>query len=893
MLSYRNDLSDHSPIVNEIPSVLFELQNRVAGISFSFVSNVVESEFELSPEILIKDIGIFLGLMPAQYRNSFLLTAQLSLQNFTQWNWEGCFELPSGKKKWVQGIANPVNTDQHGASLVGVFNDITALKHVDELLKETSMLTNSGIWEYDLNTKEIYYSEEVARIHGAEPNRKPDVESILNRYNPEARQVLTSAVENAVKTGAPWDIEIPLSTAKGNNIWVRIIGKVIFENNRATKLYGVLQDNTKNRLADEKLRVIFEYSTDAHLLFGKDGIVDCNNAALTMIGCKSKAELLSHHPADFSPEYQPDGRRSDEKSIEMDRLGYEKGYQRFEWLHKRLNGETFPVLVTINPVTIDRKRMLLVVWHDITEQKRAGELIKRNEAMLSETQELTHCGSWEADLLTGKNYWSAETFRIFGLEPSEKGPGTLTFGRMIHPEDMELYKSQVKNAIKNVQVSNFDLRISLPDKQVRYINAKVKPYVNEYGKVIKIYGAIVDITDRKIAEQELITAKELAENAGNAKAQFLSTMSHEIRTPMNAVIGFTNLLLQKNPTPEQLEYLKVLKFSGDNLLVLINDILDFSKIEEGKIEFEMIDFSVEDLLDNIRLAFIHRANEQGLQLKLIIDKDLSDAVVGDPTRLAQILSNLVTNAIKFTSEGKITVSALLKNKDEANTQIDFEVADTGIGIAEDKIEYIFERFTQASADTTRKYGGTGLGLTITKRIIELLGGNIQVESKLGKGSTFKFSLLFRNGDNALLKNKKISREQAVKSLKGVKVLLAEDNEINIILVRQFMKLWEVQCDVVKNGLLALEKVQHIDYDMVLMDLQMPEMDGYQAAAAIRELPGDKFKTIPIIALTASAMLDIKDKAFNVGMNDYISKPFDPEELYNKILTYSRDQGNRV
>ncbi|WP_162846956.1 PAS domain-containing hybrid sensor histidine kinase/response regulator [Mucilaginibacter gracilis] len=790
---------------------------------------------------------------------------------------------------WLQGVAthNQVNGD--ATIFNGILHNVTTYKYADEMLAETGKLTKTGAWELDLATMTPYWSEEVYKIHELDPAIRPDLENALSFYLPEGREIIKEAIAKSMSTGEPWDFELPFITAKGKAIWVRSSGKAKFKNGTTTKLYGVFQDITDRKLAEENLRVIFEFSPDAHLLVGAKGILDCNNAAVNLYGCQSKEELLSFHPAIFSPDCQPDGIYSDVKAKEMDRVAYEKGFHQFEWQHKRLNGELFFVLVTLSLVKINHEQVLLAVLHEITAQKKAEEMIRRNEAMLSETQELTHSGSWESDLVTGKNYWSAEAFRIFGIEPETDGPSTETFGKMIHPDDKELYINEVKQLITTAQVSNFDLRIVLPNGTMKVINAIGKPYLNEKGEVTKIYGAIVDITGRKNAEQELIKAKEQAEQATLAKSQFLSTMSHEIRTPMNAVIGFTNLLLQKNPSPEQLEYLNVLKFSGDNLLVLINDILDFSKIEEGKIEFEMADFSVEDLVNNVRQALLHRANEKGLKLKLIIDKDVADAVVGDQVRLGQILTNLINNAIKFTSKGKVTISAVLESRDHQNTVIDFEIADTGIGIAKDKITSVFERFTQASSDTTRKFGGTGLGLAITKKLIELQGGSIHVESEPGVGSAFKFRLTFKNGSNDLIKNKPRLVQPVSRSLKGVKVLMAEDNEINVMLIKQFMKLWEIEYDIVSNGLEAIAKVQANDYDMIFMDLQMPEMDGYEAASAIRNLDGEKFKLIPIIALTASAMLDIKDKAFEAGMNDYISKPFNPDDLHQKIENYSAAQ----
>jgi signal transduction histidine kinase/ActR/RegA family two-component response regulator len=393
------------------------------------------------------------------------------------------------------------------------------------------------------------------------------------------------------------------------------------------------------------------------------------------------------------------------------------------------------------------------------------------------------------------------------------------------------------------------------------------------------------ISKAKELENQLIHAKDAAENATVAKSHFLSAMSHEIRTPMNAVIGFTNLLLQLEPRADQMEYLSMLKFSAENLLVLINDILDFSKIEEGKIEIEETDFSVKDLTNNIRLALLPKAIEKNIQLKLLMDADLPDNLIGDPVRLGQILTNLVSNAVKFTKAGRVIISVSLNTRLEDYTSIDFEVADTGIGIENEKLEYIFESFTQASSDITRKFGGTGLGLAITKRLLQLMSSDISVKSEPGKGSTFCFSLKLKNS----LKKSGTPFQQAQaddRNLQGVRVLIAEDNKINVVLARQYMKLWGVVCDVADNGRVAFDMVQHNDYDLVLMDLQMPEMDGYQATEVIRSLPEAKYKKLPIIALTASATVDIKDIAFASGMNDYVTKPFNPKELNFKIKTHA-------
>ncbi|WP_448700144.1 ATP-binding protein [Mucilaginibacter sp. AW1-3] len=766
---------------------------------------------------------------------------------------------------------------------------VKKLNKLELTLSKAQQLMNFGTWELDLSTMNRYWSDEVYNLLEIPPAKRGHVADPFEYYSADSLPIVKKSMAKAVEDGAPWDIEVKVVTENGNERWVRTCGEVTMENGKAIKLFGIIQDIDDRKRAEENLKVLFEYSADAHLLFDENGLIDCNHTAVEMLLYNNKAELLASHPAKFSPEYQPDGRRSDEKSIEMDRIAREKGTHQFEWVHRKSNGEDFTVQVTLKAITLNDKPAWLVVWHDITRHKRAEERLRQSEAMLTESQVLTHSGSWEADLLTGKNYWSAEAFRIFGLEPDTDGPPTDLFYQMIHPDDKEMYKTRVKEAVNQQTPASFDLRIVLPSGKVKFIRAIGRPFVNEAGKVTKLYGAIQDIDDHKRSEAELIKAKELAEQAAIAKSQFLSTMSHEIRTPMNAVIGFTHLLLQHEPRPDQQEYLNILKFSSENLLVLINDILDFNKIEAGKIEFESVDFNLSRLIDNIRLAQAQRAQEKNIKLKLMMDEDLPNAVIGDPIRLGQILTNLISNAVKFTQEGKVVITASLAERQKDHTIIDFEVEDTGIGIAPDKLDHIFESFTQASSDTTRKFGGSGLGLTISKRLLELQGSHIKVKSELGKGSVFSFSMKFKNSTKQLAPV--LEDIQDIKSLRGTRILIAEDNQINVLLAKQFMKQWDVDCDVAENGIIAYQLIQTNNYDLVLMDLQMPEMDGYETTQKVRQLPDPKYAELPIIALTASAMLDIKDKAFESGMNDYVSKPFNPDDLYRKIATYARHKLN--
>ncbi len=393
-----------------------------------------------------------------------------------------------------------------------------------------------------------------------------------------------------------------------------------------------------------------------------------------------------------------------------------------------------------------------------------------------------------------------------------------------------------------------------------------------------------EILRRTAVENELKLAKEKAEDAAKAKQQFLSTMSHEIRTPLNAIINTANLLREESPRHDQLDNIEILQFSADNLLRLINDILDFSKIDSGKMELEIIDFELAKLLNGIRQSLDYQAERKHLELDFIVSGRIPPVIKGDSVRLSQILINLLGNAIKFTEKGNVTLAVDLVSHSPASLTLHFRVSDTGIGIPDDKQQYIFESFTQASSSTTRKYGGTGLGLAITRKLIELQGSTLNLESRVGEGSTFSFDLVFQTSDKDHIEDEEMVR-QSFRSLKGMKVLIVEDNLVNQKIVSKFLIKWEATIEIAENGAVAVQKVRENRYDVVLMDLHMPEMNGYEATRIIRSMPGDEYKNLPIIALTASAFHEERNSIYEYGMNGFVIKPFKPTDLYWKISPY--------
>lgn len=395
--------------------------------------------------------------------------------------------------------------------------------------------------------------------------------------------------------------------------------------------------------------------------------------------------------------------------------------------------------------------------------------------------------------------------------------------------------------------------------------------------------ALLKQTNREVEakNREVEIERNNATQATKAKANFLSVMSHEIRTPLNAIIGLTHLLIDYPEQGDKKKNLSSLKFSAENLLALINDILDYSKLEEGKAEIESIQFSLKETLDRILDSFLFRAEEKQIRLKAKYDSSMPSIVTGDPTRFSQVLNNLLSNAIKFTDTGSVTLDVEVID----SGSIQFGVIDTGIGIKAEKLDAIFESFTQADEGVNRKFGGTGLGLAIAKQLVEAMGSDLKVESIEGKGTRFYFTLPLEASSAATYANRAAGKRPSFTSMKGARVLLMEDNAVNVLVATQFLKSWQVDVDVASNGVEGLQLTEQERYDLILMDLEMPVMDGFETTEHIRKDKNEAIKHLPIIAITSSTSITARNKARAAGMNDFITKPFNPNELYKMLEKY--------
>ncbi|NMH88033.1 response regulator [Flavivirga algicola] len=423
-------------------------------------------------------------------------------------------------------------------------------------------------------------------------------------------------------------------------------------------------------------------------------------------------------------------------------------------------------------------------------------------------------------------------------------------------------------------------------KKPMWFEVKSKLIYSNGVTPVGFIGAITDVTTLKRTEIEL-------QKASKSKDEFLSTMSHEIRTPLNAVTGIANILLMEEYLPDQLENLKALKYSGEHLLGLINDLLDFDKIKSGKLKLVEKDFSLNYFLESIKSHFSLRTEKKGLIFNVIKENDVPDNIIGDKLKLTQVIKNLLSNSLKFTENGCINLIVKNLGVKENKVRLVFKVVDTGIGISKSKQESIFESFIQANSETSIKYGGTGLGLSISKKLLNLQGSDLIVESELGKGSTFFFEITYKISNRLSVYEPDMIKMQPDYEPIDINVLVAEDNKMNVLILKRFFNKWGITYTIAENGEKALELFKKFDYDLILMDLQMPKINGYQAAKIIRKSENKNKASIPIIALTAFAQTDIKKKTEQYKMNGFMGKPFNPEELYKLLRSYSKEYNKKA
>jgi signal transduction histidine kinase/CheY-like chemotaxis protein len=628
-------------------------------------------------------------------------------------------------------------------------------------------------------------------------------------------------------------------------------------------------EEMKNRETNERMQIMFDATPLCCSFFNENfQMLDCNLEAVKLYNLKNKQEYIDRF-FDLMPERQSDGQLSAEVAHKRISEAFEYGYTRCEFLHQKLDGEPMPTEVTLVRVLQGDCYIVVSYARDLREIKKQRAALDQERLLLLDV--INSSPICFAILVDGKVKFSSAFMNHFlGLDIDE--PLSDCF---VNQEKGAHLLAEVK---KNVHVEWEPVTLRSKEGKTKEMLANLFPtnYYGESGTIVWL----VDITELKEIEADLRTAKETAEHLGRVKDEFIANISHELRTPMNAVLGILHLLHGTNLSVEQTSHISTMETSAKHLLQIINDILDFSQFESGKVFIGSEDFDVRTIFEHVRSLFHDAAEEKQLLLSCSVDSEVPPLITGDPLRVQQILVNLTDNAIKFTESGSVQLRVQLESMEEEKAILWFSVQDTGVGMDAEAMDQAFRSFSQADTSVTRQYGGVGLGLTIAKKLVEMMEGRIWCDSEPQKGTTFFFTAVFN-----------VPQEENTKdvvfpeSFQGLPILLVEDNKVNQIVATQILRAKGFQVEAAANGLLGVEMVKQKEYALVLMDMQMPVMDGIQATRKIRSEA--KYESLPIIALTANAMEDDRRQCLEAGMNDFIAKPIKPEILYRAILKWAK------
>ena len=655
-----------------------------------------------------------------------------------------------------------------------------------------------------------------------------------------------------------------------------------------------LEKNLQKEKAN--LQAVLQASPVAILVFDRTEKIIFNNSAAERLFQKSTAELGALKCGDFigCVHRHEDARgcghtklcsdcplnRSLKRVFSLDSDAAEEiGEVKVE-----IDASSEPVWLNfmMKPLTLDDEKHMIMALNDITEYKNAEAKLKESEERLKATQAIGHVGTWVVNHQTSQLYWSDEVFRMHGFEPQSFEPRYEIAIQAAHPDDCaEVDRTFVESIKENRDEYESEHRIIQNDTgQIRYIYGRCEHVRDESGAIVRSIGMVQDITERKQIEMELLEARQQAESANKAKSEFLSNMSHEIRTPMNAIIGMTDLALATDLNKEQRDFIQTAKDSADMLLALLNDILDFSKIEAGYVKLEEIDFDLHQLLASTLKTMAIKAHEKDLELLGHIKPSVPNFIKGDPHRLRQILVNLVGNAIKFTKEGEVVVMVDQVSTVDEKVTIHFEVTDTGIGMAPEKMANIFDRFRQAEGSTAREYGGTGLGTTISKQLVEMMNGHIWAESTVGQGSAFHFDIPFQAG-------RTVEPPVAIplEMLKGLTALIVDDNPTNRVILKELCSTWGISVFEAVNGTDALVKIDEGEFDggaidFAILDIHMPEMDGFELARELRNRPDFTEKALVFLTSTVSSKPSWSESEW--PNTAYLTKPVSQTTLLETI-----------
>ena len=798
----------------------------------------------------------------------------------------------------------PVARNDEIGQLVGGFNHLlTALAQREDALRESEYFFKKtqhaafiGSYRFDFITGKWKSSEVLDAIFGIDTNYERSLQGWMDLVHPDDKDMMNRhLIEEVLSKHVPMPFSKEFKIIKKNDAAIRWVAcqSVPSFDDHGVPLFamGTIRDITERKYAEQQLKEINQMfslilNSTAEGIYGidKNGICTfCNRACMDLLGYDSQEELLGKNMHDLIHHTLPDG-----SSFPVHNCRIFKAFQLGEDIHVddelfwSKDGLSFPTEYWSFPQYKDGECVgAVVTFFNITERKQTQDKLRQIGERLTLATQAGGVGIWDWDIRTNQLTWDDQMLHLYGITRHHFIGAYEAWRSGLHPDDVIRGDSEIQMALRGDKEFDTEFRVLWQDGTTHHLRALARVERDSSGQPVRMTGTNWDITGQKLFEEELLSAKKSAESASNAKSEFLANMSHEIRTPMNGVIGMTGLLLDTELDETQYRYAATVRASGESLLGLINDILDFSKIEAGKLDLETLDFDLSSLLDDFAITLALRAQEKRLELIYAADLDVPVLLRGDPGRLRQILTNLTGNSIKFTQKGEVAIRVSLVEESATDVLLRFAVRDTGIGIAADKIDRLFNKFTQMDASSTRKYGGTGLGLSISKQLAQLMGGEVGIESKEGQGAEFWFTVRL---------SKQVEGPQAVRlllaDLSGVRTLIVDDNATNREFLNVRLTSWGMRPTETEDAPGALKMLyQALDeddpYRIALIDMQMPGMDGAALGRLIKAEP--RLAELKMVMLTSMGNRGDARRFAEMGFAAYAAKPIRHQELQDILV----------
>lgn len=874
---------------HDLDGKFLSVNSSGAGILGYTVEEILSfSLFDIVPEENHPEIKIYLETIATKGRASGLMLTRHKNGTIRTWLFNNVLEKSS------------IDDSQY---IIGNAVDITTraklevdLKETKELLEETGKVARVGGWNLDLKNQKLTWTPVTKLIHEVEEDFNPEIESGINFYKAgESRNKIEKAIEEAIQNGTPWNLDLQIVTQKGNELWVRAIGKSEFVNGKCVRIFGTFQDIEETKQSEleaararQVLDDVFNASSEVSVIASdlKGLITVFNKGAEKMLGYTAE-EMIGKHTPQIIHLREEVEEVERELSEEFGRKisGFETfivrperdGSEQRDWTYIRKDGSKRLVSLVVTPIKDTEQISIgyLGIAIDITE-KRNIEIDLINEksrlaAFVEHTPAAVSMLDNQMNYIAVSNKWEEEYF-LKSEEVLGKSHYDL-FSELMTEERLNNYNRVLKGEF----LTNKEEKILFPgDTEARYVAWEMRPWYLYNGEIGGMMAFTQNITSLIYQREEFQQAKILAEEASKAKSEFLANMSHEIRTPLNGVIGFTDLVLKTKLNETQHQYLSIVNQSANALLSIINDILDFSKIEAGKLELDIEKCDLYEMSSQATDIITYQIQNKGLEMLLNIGTDLPRFIYADSVRLKQVLVNLLGNASKFTNSGEIELKIENLYKIGDKNKIRFSVRDTGIGINQDKQKKIFEAFSQEDSSTTKKYGGTGLGLTISNRLLGLMDSKLQLVSKVGVGSTFYFDVIFKT---------EIGEAINWTGLEKIKnLLVVDDNENNRHIVSQMLLLKNIHTVEASNGFEALQFLAKGDkFDVILMDYHMPFMDGLETIQKIKDSFVDNLDEMPVILLHSSSDdQKIIQTCKELGVKHRLIKPLKLQDFYHAL-----------